>query len=566
MLVNLDSHFSGQFYEILIQGYDMYNLFVDSDKNNWDGNPTWLPIDRFLTYTDSELKSGIDLSKPETLKKLKSLPCVFSYESQAKKDAVVGWIDEIRVKDKKLHYSYTLEPNVEPIPWDFFEKNQWDMDIDDWEMNTTHWALKKIDLLKVLIEKKFVDEDFKFSRKAEEVYFTKPILAVIKPALAEFYSHKELDDLFSAYGFKLDTNITIINKNARVSSYLDHVEWADSQATIALAELLTQVHNQNGHLIKMGQEGQTSNPIYHMALLDSTLEKNGIKWNGKSYEIPDKKSEKTTVLSSLSLKKLTNIPSAFSEYRAINVIGEGGSGRVFKVENLKGEQFALKILSPERINSEKISRFRNEIFFSLKNNHLNIIKVHDIGFLMVGDKKCPFYIMPLFQASFRNVLEQENNPKIKLKLFLGFIDGLMHAHSLQCWHRDIKPENILYDQEIGSLVLSDFGIAHLNEEYLVADVNTKEHAHLANFQYASPEQRITGGRVDSRSDIYSAGLILNEIFTGTIPWGAGHKNIAEVNSEFADLDSVVNLMIQHNPDNRKIDLKTVHEAITKKIM
>ena len=58
----------------------MFNLFVDSDKNNWDGNPTWLPIDRFLIYTDSELKSDIDLSKSETLKKLKSLPCVFSYE------------------------------------------------------------------------------------------------------------------------------------------------------------------------------------------------------------------------------------------------------------------------------------------------------------------------------------------------------------------------------------------------------------------------------------------------------------------------------------------------------
>ncbi|MEV9402412.1 hypothetical protein AB0170_27245, partial [Klebsiella pneumoniae] len=92
---------------------------------------------------------------------------------------------------------------------------------------------------------------------------------------------------------------------------------------------------------------------------------------------------------SLTLKNLSSIPTAFSDYKAIRVIGGGGSGRVYEVENADKEKLALKVLIPEKINSDKISRFRNEIFFSLKNIHPNIIKVIDIGFLTVGDRKCP---------------------------------------------------------------------------------------------------------------------------------------------------------------------------------
>ena len=213
------------------------------------------------------------------------------------------------------------------------------------------------------------------------------------------------------------------------------------------------------------------------------------------------------------------------------------------------------------MNSEKNSRFKNEIFFSMKISHANIVPVLDLGFLTIKDLKCPFYVMPLYTCNFRLIIDNEKDLKVKLSYFSTFLEGLMHAHKNGCWHRDIKPENMLFDEKNKELVLSDFGIAHIQEDFIVDEVETKEHSKLSNFQYASPEQRIVKGRVDYRSDIYSVGLILNEIFTGTIPWGVNHKSIANVAPEFAALDDYVNSMLQHDVNNRTVGLEEVLKVI-----
>ena len=153
--------------------------------------------------------------------------------------------------------------------------------------------------------------------------------------------------------------------------------------------------------------------------------------------------------------------------------------------------------------------------------------------------------------------------------FAEYLDGRLTgremqriaAHLLESVHRDLKPENILYDDQGKTLVLADFGIARFKEDALKTAVETDAHERLANFAYAAPEQRLPGMTVDSRADIYALGLILNEMFTGQIPQGAGIRTIGAVAPEFGYLDRLVELMIQQQPENRAQSVRAVKEEL-----
>jgi len=543
----------------------MYCLLVHGRGGHWDGKPTEIELNRFNTISSEEVEDQFRKLSPAVIQKISSIPCIFAYEDSQKMNAQLGWIDEIKVRGPKILFKYSFERGVEQIPFNFFDEYSWDFDIREWEMNRTHWAFKDVDIVDILIEKGILSQGYSPSRKKRVPFFSKPILAIVKPAIAELYSHAKIDELFETYGFEQNSALNIANKVSRVASFLDHVDWEDEAKEKMMMQLLTQVYSQNNHLIGLGEGGHTSNPIFHMTLLAKTLEQNGLKWNGSIYELENAKELPDSALKTLSLKNLENIQTAFAEYKAIKVLGEGGSGRVYQVQTPNGDNYAMKILAPEKISSEKISRFKNEIYFSLKTSHTNIIQVLDYGFLFVGERKCPFYIMPIYSENFRHILNTEMDINKKLACFLTFLDGLIFSHSQGCWHRDIKPENILYDKNNDQLILTDFGIAHINEEFLIENIETKEQSRLANFQYASPEQRIEGGRVDHKSDIYSVGLILNEIFTRTIPWGANHKRISEVEGKFSELDGIVEQMIQHEAAKRINDLQIVYDAIKSKI-
>ena len=147
-----------------------------------------------------------------------------------------------------------------------------------------------------------------------------------------------------------------------------------------------------------------------------------------------------------------------------------------------------------------------------------------------------------------------------LPIITQILSGLRFAHEKGVWHRDIKPENILIDGR-GNAVIADFGIAHFSSDNLATIVETKQSDRMANFQYAAPEQRIKGGVVDGRADIYAVGLILNEMFTHTLPIGSDYKKIGDVNPEFSWLDSVVDSMLQQTPNNRPFPASTVATRI-----
>lgn len=256
--------------------------------------------------------------------------------------------------------------------------------------------------------------------------------------------------------------------------------------------------------------------------------------------------------------KLPVFETPFETYRAIKKIGEGGSGRVYEVLDSSDGNFAVKILSAERITTDKIKRFKNELNFCQKNTHENIVSVIDAGASFESKVKCPFYVMPYYASTLKTVLPNLV-PNTVLPMFSKILDGVEAAHLLGVWHRDIKPENILFDDN--SLVVADFGIAHFAVEELLTAVETKAANRLANFLYAAPEQKVKGGRVDHRADIYALGLVLNEMFTGEVAQGSGIKAIASVSASHSYLDDIVADMIQQNPANRPQSIQSIKNAL-----
>ncbi len=252
----------------------------------------------------------------------------------------------------------------------------------------------------------------------------------------------------------------------------------------------------------------------------------------------------------MSPKKKVVFHTTFATYSVIGKIGEGGSGRIFEVADDSGERWAVKLLDAAKATRERSKRFKNELMFCLRNKHPNIVTVVDHGIAAEGEKASPFYVMPRYKGSLRNLLGSGIPQDKVLRYFANILDGVEAAHFRDVAHRDLKPENILYDAPNDLLLVADFGIARFEEDELYTAVETKDSARLANFQYAAPEQRSRGLNVDRRADIYALGLVLNEMFTGQVPYGTGYRTIGQSTPDYAYLDELVSVMLRQSPEER----------------
>lgn len=133
---------------------------------------------------------------------------------------------------------------------------------------------------------------------------------------------------------------------------------------------------------------------------------------------------------------------------------------------------------------------------------------------------------------------------------MGILEGLKFAHEHNTIHRDIKPENILFSAETMDPVICDFGIAHFTEDELLTAVETRPGDRMANFYYAAPEQYKKKAEICPQTDIYSAALILNEMFTGEIPQATGYKTIKEIDPDYGYLDDVFVQLFRQVPEER----------------
>ncbi len=199
------------------------------------------------------------------------------------------------------------------------------------------------------------------------------------------------------------------------------------------------------------------------------------------------------------------------EYRIIDVIGAGGMGTVYKVQHLISDRFeAMKVVLPELIDSPELAdRFIREIKVQARLNHPNIASLHnalrlDNRFLMVME----YIDGTTLHARLR---EGSIDPAVSIDITLQVLSALAYAHAQGVIHRDIKPANIMFTSG-GTAKLMDFGIARsLADQHL-----TRAGAAVGSVYYMSPEQ-VQATEVDARSDLYSVGIMLYEMVTGTRP-------------------------------------------------
>ena len=150
-----------------------------------------------------------------------------------------------------------------------------------------------------------------------------------------------------------------------------------------------------------------------------------------------------------------------------------------------------------------------------------------------------------------------------MQLFSQILDGVEAAHLKGVIHRDLKPENILYDStpHSHSVAVADFGIASFTADALLTAVETVPGQRLANFQYAAPEQRERGREIAATADIYALGLMLNEMFTGSVPHGTQYRSISDTSKNYGYLDRIVAKMMCQNPSDRPSSVAEVKQLI-----
>ncbi|HEY9679341.1 MAG TPA: serine/threonine-protein kinase [Drouetiella sp.] len=212
-----------------------------------------------------------------------------------------------------------------------------------------------------------------------------------------------------------------------------------------------------------------------------------------------------------------------NKYRIISVLGKGGMGVVYRVEDVHlHRELALKTVDRRGIDAASIRRFQAEARAAYSMNHPNIVSVNDFGIFSDGT---PYLAMQIVEGKtisdiLKNRIFNENEA---IPIFLQVCSGLRHAHESGVVHRDIKSSNImlLNDRQTGtdgSVKILDFGIAKLTQhDGGEVQALTRTGEIFGSPLYMSPEQ-CSGTGIDHRTDVYSLGCVLFESLTGTPPF------------------------------------------------
>jgi eukaryotic-like serine/threonine-protein kinase len=243
-------------------------------------------------------------------------------------------------------------------------------------------------------------------------------------------------------------------------------------------------------------------------------------------EPPSAAKSNTASRSTVLTSPLTEKPGdRIARYKLLQKIGEGGVGAVFMAEQEEPirRRVALKLIKPGMDTKSVIARFESERQALALMDHPNIARVLDAGATESGR---PFFVMELVRGiRISDYCDQAQLPTSeRLRLFIKVCQAIQHAHQKGIIHRDIKPSNILVTLHDGSPVpkIIDFGIAKATDQRLTdKTLFTQFQAFIGTPAYMSPEQaEMSGLDVDTRTDIYSLGVLLYEILTGKTPFDA----------------------------------------------
>ena len=252
-----------------------------------------------------------------------------------------------------------------------------------------------------------------------------------------------------------------------------------------------------------------------------------------------------------------------SRYKVVKLLGEGTTGAVFKGKDIAANKdIAIKVLNlSTELDSGQLDeykfRFHREIDTAGNLDHPNIVKIYDNG---ESDGFAYIAMEYVNGINLRNFARADNllHPKTLLKLIAQCADALVYAHKQDVIHRDIKPANILYNQSDDYIKLTDFGIAKIPDS-----TRTRAGSILGTPLYMSPEQ-LAGEKLDARSDLYSLGVTLYQLLTGSPPFRPKtmaellrsitqerHKDIAEINPNTPSCIAwTVNKALEKDPDMR----------------
>ncbi len=208
-------------------------------------------------------------------------------------------------------------------------------------------------------------------------------------------------------------------------------------------------------------------------------------------------------------------------YRIARLLGAGGMGEVYEAEHVYlNKRVALKLLRPEITgNKEAVERFQREARSTSEIGHENIVTVDDFGKLPDGSFYCTMEFLEGEELA-RVMLKKPLDPPHALGIVVQICRGLAAAHAKGIIHRDMKPENVFLTKDKDGKELAkilDFGIAKVNDPG--NDNLTKTGSVFGTPHYMSPEQAM-GKHLDARADIYSVGVMMYEMFTGTVPFKA----------------------------------------------
>jgi serine/threonine-protein kinase PpkA len=217
-------------------------------------------------------------------------------------------------------------------------------------------------------------------------------------------------------------------------------------------------------------------------------------------------------------------------YQIISLLGEGGVAKVYLgiQEKLK-RKVAIKLLNPFFLKDKVVaSRFEREAKTSAGLSHSNIIQIFDTG----KSGEYHYIVMEYMEESLRERMklspQGKMRPEAALYIIEEILNALDYAHFRGICHRDIKPENIMFRQD-STPVLVDFGIARV---YDASVQLTGSDSIMGTIFYMSPEQ-CSALEVDSRSDIYSLGVVLFEMLTGKKPY-QGERWISVLHQHIED--------------------------------
>lgn len=229
-------------------------------------------------------------------------------------------------------------------------------------------------------------------------------------------------------------------------------------------------------------------------------------------EDPASKSRQRTSHSSISFDSIDDarfVPGTIlaERYRIVGLLGRGGMGEVFRADDLKlGQPVALKFL-PEHLLSDgaALARFHREVRVARQVSHKNVCRVYDIGEIDGRHFLSMEFIKGEELSSLLRRIGRLPQDKA-IQLARQICAGLAAAHDAGVLHRDLKPSNVMIDEQ-GNARILDFGLAGLTEEFLDEELAAGTPAYMAPEQLEGKEQTV-------KTDIYSLGLLLYELFTG----------------------------------------------------